>query len=78
MRPQYGGPIAIKGVMQNAKVKITDISGTLVFESEALGGQAIWNGRNLKGEKAGTAVYLVFASDEAGENACITKLLLVK
>ena len=73
---EYDGPIAIKGVMNNGNIKITDISGTLVFETTALGSQAIWNGRNFAGEKAHTGVYLVFCSDADGTNTCITKLLL--
>jgi ligand-binding sensor domain-containing protein len=73
---EYEGPIAIKGIMNNGNVKITDISGTLVYETTALGGQAIWNGKNFKGEKAHTGVYLVFCSDADGTNTCITKLLL--
>lgn len=78
VRPGYNGPIAIKGLMNNARIKITDISGNVVYESIALGGQAIWNGRNLKGEQASSGVYLVFASDNAGDNACISKLLFMK
>ncbi|HKR03696.1 MAG TPA: two-component regulator propeller domain-containing protein [Bacteroidia bacterium] len=73
---EYEGPISIKGLMANGNVKITDISGTLIYETTALGGQAIWNGKNFKGEKAHTGVYLVFCSDEEGKNTCITKLLL--
>ena len=72
---EYSGPIAIKGLVNNGNVKITDISGTLVYETTALGGQAIWNGRNFNGEKSHTGVYLVFCSDEEGKNTCITKLL---
>jgi len=71
----YEGPIAVKGVVSNGNIKITDISGTLVYETTALGGQAIWNGRNFKGEKAHSGVYLVFCSNEEGKNTCITKLL---
>ena len=78
VRPGYNGAIAVRGLMNNAKIKITDISGSLVYEGTALGGQAIWNGQNLKGEKVYTGVYLVFASDDAGENSCVTKLLFVK
>ena len=78
IRPGYNGPIAIKGVMDKATIKITDISGNVVYQGSALGGQAIWNGLNLKGEKAHTGVYLVFASDNDGVNACVTKLLFVR
>jgi Two component regulator propeller len=77
VQPLYNGPIAIRGVINNSKVKITDINGGLIYEGTALGGQAIWNGRNFKGEKASTGVYLVFASDEDGTNGCITKLLFL-
>lgn len=71
----YAGPIAIKGVPENGSVKITDISGNLVFQSQALGGQAIWYGANLKGERAVTGVYLVFAMNQDGEETCTAKLL---
>ena len=72
----YEGIIAIKGVMNNGNIKITDISGALVYETTALGGQGIWDGKNFNGERAHTGVYLVFCSDTDGKNTCITKLLL--
>jgi len=78
VEPGYSGPIAVRGVINNAKIKITDISGSVVYENTAIGGQAIWNGTNFKGEKSSTGVYLVFAADEDGNNACVTKLLFVK
>jgi len=77
VRENYNGPIAIKGLVPNGNVKITDVSGNLVYETIALGSQAIWYGKNFKGEKAHTGVYLVFSSDEEGENTCVTKLLLI-
>src|SRR5262249_29543790 len=40
----YSGTIAIRGLVQNTRVKITDISGKMVFQTRAFGGQAIWNG----------------------------------
>jgi hypothetical protein len=58
-------------------VKITDVSGNLVYETTALGTQAIWYGKKFNGEKVQTGVYLVFSSDEDGENTCVTKLLLI-
>lgn len=73
----YSGPIAISGVVNNGTIKITDISGTLIYEIKSLGGQAIWNGKNFQGEKAHTGVYLVFSSDSDGTNTCITKLLFI-
>lgn len=62
VRPGYEGPIAIKGLARDAIVKITDINGQLVYETNALGGQAIWDGRDYKGRRANSGVYLVFSS----------------
>jgi len=73
----YSGSIAIKNLFQDANVKITDISGNVVFETQALGGQAIWDGRNFDGQKASTGVYLVFASSEDGSVSLITKILFI-
>ncbi len=77
VRPDYTGPIAIKGLVPNGSVKITDVSGNLVFETKSNGTQALWYGKNFKGEKAHTGVYLVFSTDEEGENTCVTKLLFI-
>ena len=49
VRPDYDGPIAIKGFTRDAYVHITDASGHTVFSTQALGGQAIWNGRTADG-----------------------------
>ena len=73
----YYGPIAIKGLVNNADVKITDISGNLVYELKAEGGQAIWNGKNFKGERVKTGVYLAFCSDENGDKTYVTKILFI-
>lgn len=64
VRPEYEGPIAINGLARDANVKITDISGRLVYETRALGGQAIWDGRDYKGRRAQSGVYLVFATTD--------------
>lgn len=71
----YNGPVAIKGVVPNGIVKITDVNGGLVYQTTALGTQAVWNGNNLAGEQVSTGVYLVFSSDATGENSCVTKLM---
>jgi hypothetical protein len=73
----YAGYIAIKGLVQDAEVKITDISGRLIFATKASGGQAIWDGKNFTGKRAKTGVYLVFASNETGSEKIVTKILII-
>jgi len=79
VRPDYEGPIAIKGLAEDATVKITDVSGQLVFETEALGGQAIWYGRDYNDRKVNTGVYLVFATSRNSNDPQVevTKILVV-
>lgn len=78
VKPDYSGPITIKGLITNAVVKITDISGNLIYETVALGGQAVWDGKSFDGQKAHTGVYLVFCSDQEGTISHVTKLLFVR
>ncbi len=76
VKPGYDGPIAIKGLVEDAYVKITDITGTLVYQGKANGTQMIWNGRGYKGERAKSGVYLVFSSTDLGKEKQVAKILI--
>lgn len=81
VRPEYDGPIAVRGLAEDAIVKITDISGALIFETQALGGQAVWDGKDLSGQRAASGVYLVFSTTDAQfdkPDALVTKILIVR
>ena len=75
VRHEYHGPIAITGLVANASVKIADVSGQVVFQTKANGGEAVWNGNNFKGERAHTGVYMVYVTNEDGSETCVTKML---
>ena len=77
VRETYEGPVAIKGLLENTTVKITDMGGNLVFETESLGGQAIWNGTNFNGERVATGVYIIYLSNADGEFSHVTKVLFI-
>ncbi len=77
VRETYEGPIVVKGLVDDTDVKITDISGNLVYKTTSLGGQAIWDGKNLNGNRCKTGVYLVFLSDAFGEKTKVTKLMFI-
>lgn len=79
VRPGYEGDIAVQGLGANANVKITDISGNLVFEATANGGTVTWNGRDYTGKKAASGVYLIFAAGGNDANyADVAKLMIVR
>jgi len=75
--PGYSGTIAIRGLPENALVKITEMNGKLVYQARALGGQAIWNGYNYKGDKIASGVYLVLVRDDSGNEKIATKIVIV-
>lgn len=76
--PGFNGSIAVRGLPENAWVRITELDGKLVFQTRSLGGQATWNGRNYKGEKINTGVYLVMVSDELNTYQIATKIFFIK
>lgn len=78
VRENYSGDITIRGLVSDVSVKITDISGNIVYETTAEGGQATWNGKNFSGKRVSTGVYLVFCSNEDGSKTHITKLLFIR
>lgn len=77
VRPDYTGDITIAGLVEDTNVKITDLSGNLVWETTSLGGQAVWDGRNFDGRRVATGVYLVYLSTPDGSQSHVTKLMFI-
>jgi ligand-binding sensor domain-containing protein len=75
--PGYTGSIAIRGLAENATVKITELDGRLVYQTRALGGQAVWNGKNYKGGSVATGVYLVLVSDDTRTQKTAAKIVFI-
>jgi ligand-binding sensor domain-containing protein len=73
----FAGVITITGLMTDSNVKITDLSGQLVFETTSKGGQATWNGCNFNGQKAATGVYLVWCALADGSSKVVTKIAFI-
>mgnify|MGYP005623769343 CR=1 FL=1 len=78
VRPGYDGPVFIQGNTENARIKITDVTGGLVYETLAAGGGARWEGTFLDGNKVPSGVYLIYALDELGEITAQGKVLIVR
>jgi hypothetical protein len=78
VEPGYDGPIYIRGLVTNARVKITDVAGNIVFETVAEGGQARWDGRTLDGYEVATGVYMAYITDDLAEKTTVTKILVVR
>jgi len=74
--PNYNGPILIKNLVNNALVKITDINGQLIMQTRALGGQAVWNGRDQYQQKVASGIYLIFVRDDMGNEKAVGKIMI--
>jgi ligand-binding sensor domain-containing protein len=77
VREDYNGVIAIRGLVKDTDVRITDISGNLVSQTKSLGGQAIWDGKDLNGNRVQTGVYMVFNASPDGELSMAAKILFI-
>jgi len=77
VRESYNGNIAIRGLVEDSNVKITDISGALVFTAISEGGQALWDGRNFNGDKVHTGIYLVYVTNADGSKTTVAKIMFV-
>jgi hypothetical protein len=74
----YSGTIAIRGLVANADVRITDIDGQLVYRTKALGGQAVWSGKDYTGHRPQSGVYLIFVTNSDGTQTYSGKMVFMQ
>ncbi len=75
--PNFQGFITMEGLAENSNVKITDISGRLVYETQAQGGTVVWRGTDYTGKQANSGIYLVFCTNTSGEQSLVGKVAIV-
>jgi len=68
---------------KGTNVKILDVSGNLVYETnvvegqEIQGGKVVWNKRNLAGSKVASGIYIVLMTNEDASETATTKIAIV-
>ena len=68
---------------EGTNIKILDVAGSLVYESNALaeqseyGGKFVWDKRNLAGAKVASGVYIVLLYNADGQQTSSTKIAIV-
>ena len=77
VRETYHGVITITGLVTDSRVKITDITGNVVFETISNGGIATWDGNRMNGERVATGVYLALCFSTDGQQYATTKILVI-
>jgi hypothetical protein len=80
VRENYQGNIYITGLMYETNVKITTVSGRLVYETTSNGGEAVWDGNDLAGNRVHTGIYLAYCAASDGEEtySTVTKILFIR
>ncbi|MCC3157910.1 T9SS type A sorting domain-containing protein [Hymenobacter sp. 15J16-1T3B] len=77
VRQDFSGQVGISGLVNNAQVKITDVTGTLVYQTRATGGTVVWNLADYNGRRVQSGVYLVLTADADGKNGCVSKVAVL-
>jgi hypothetical protein len=77
VRENYHGLITITGLVENSIVKITDITGNLVYETVSKGGMVTWDGNRAGGKRVSTGVYLAICTVKDGSESAVCKILVI-
>ncbi len=77
VRPNYGGTVLVRGLIDNSVVKIVDQSGNLVWETKSQGGQIEWPLKNLSGSRVASGAYVVYATTVNAEQKAVSKILVI-
>ena len=78
VEPGFEEKVGIRGLAPDALVKITDISGKMVYETNANGGLATWDVHDINGDRAAPGVYLIFSSSQDGEDTFVGKIAVTE
>ncbi len=78
VREDFTGNVTITGLMRDSQIRITDISGNLVYQTVSDGGLASWDLKTYNGKRVATGVYLVFCASNDGAESMVTKMLVIR
>ena len=76
--PDYNGPIAIRGLVNDTEVKIISTGGQLVWHGTSVGGTCLWNGCANNGSTVSSGIYHVVANTPEGKKAIVTRIVIVR
>ena len=74
--PDHTGDITIVGLSFDADVKIVTSNGALVNTGRSTGGMYRWNGRDLKGKRVASGVYMVETATQDGGKGVVCKIAI--
>ena len=78
VRPTYFGNVTIDGLTAKANVKITDITGNLVFETTSEGGSIQWDTTAFSKYRVASGVYLVLITSDDNLLTKVVKIMVIR
>jgi streptogramin lyase len=78
VRPTYFGNVTIDGLTAKANVKITDITGNLVFETTSEGGSVQWDTTAFGKYRVASGVYLVLITSDDNLLTKVAKIMVIR
>lgn len=78
VKPDYSGVITVTGLVRDSDVRITNVSGKLMYKGTSVGGQFTWDGRNEQGRRVSSGIYFVLAADAEGKEGVVTKIAFIQ
>ena len=78
VRPNFTGNVTIEGLTAKANVKITDITGNLVFETTSEGGSVQWDTTAFGKYKVASGVYLILITSDDNLQTKVAKIMIIR
>lgn len=78
VRPGFNGNVTIDGLTSQANVKITDITGSLVYEAVSQGGSIQWDTTAFGKYKVRSGVYLIMVTTDDSSETKVAKVMIIR
>jgi len=78
VRPNFTGNVTIEGLTAKANIKITDITGNLVFETTSEGGSVQWDTTAFGKYKVASGVYLILITSDDNLQTKVAKIMIIR
>ena len=73
----YTGLISVVGLSYNADIKIVSPDGALIAEGRSNGGTFTWDGKDKKGHRVASGVYMILSATSDGKKGTVCKIAII-
>jgi len=78
VRPGFNGNVTIDGLMAKSNVKITDVTGNLVYEQISEGGSILWDTTAFGRYKVASGIYFIMVTSDDALETKIAKVMIIR